>query len=61
MRGRKKIWPERREMALPAGTLDRIAAVLRDGEDRSDFVRLAIERELARREGEEIESKSSRA
>ncbi|GEM_PF-2347363 len=48
-------------MALPAGTLDRIAAVLRDGEDRSDFVRLAIERELARREGEEIESKSSRA
>lgn len=33
-----------------AGTFARIAAVLRDGEDRTDFVRDAVSRELERRE-----------
>jgi hypothetical protein len=33
-------------------TFRRIAAVLRDGEDRTDFVREAVGRELARRERE---------
>ena len=36
---------------LPAGTLDRIEAVLRRDERRADFIRAAIERELKRREG----------
>jgi hypothetical protein len=35
---------------FPEGTFERIAAVLRDREDRTDFVREAVERELTRRE-----------
>jgi hypothetical protein len=35
---------------FPAGTFDRIAAVLEPDEDRTEFVRRAVERELARRE-----------
>ncbi len=35
---------------FPAGTFDRIAAALVDKEDRTDFVREAVERELKRRE-----------
>ena len=31
------------------GTFERIEAALKDGEDRTDFVREAVERELARR------------
>jgi hypothetical protein len=33
-----------------AGTFARIAAVLREKEDRTDFVREAVERELERRD-----------
>jgi hypothetical protein len=33
-----------------AGTFSRIANVLRKKEDRTDFVRLAVERELRKRE-----------
>lgn len=33
-----------------AGTLDRIAAVLREGETRVEFVNVAVAREIARRE-----------
>ena len=33
-----------------AGTFGRIEAVLTENEDRTDFVREAVERELARRE-----------
>jgi hypothetical protein len=32
------------------GTFDRIQATLEEGEDRTDFVRQAVERELKRRE-----------
>jgi hypothetical protein len=35
---------------FPTGTFDRIAAVLTSTEDRADFVRAAVERELKRRE-----------
>jgi metal-responsive CopG/Arc/MetJ family transcriptional regulator len=48
--GRKQINQEQTPARLPAGTLDRIDAVLDDGENRSDFIRSAIERELKRRE-----------
>lgn len=36
---------------FPEGTLGRIKAVLRDGENQSDFMREAVELELRRREG----------
>jgi hypothetical protein len=35
---------------FPNGTFARIEAVLRDGEDRTDFVREAVEKELKRRQ-----------
>ena len=35
---------------FPAGTFKRIEAVLHEDEDRTDFVREAVERELKRRE-----------
>jgi len=35
---------------LAAGTLERIAAVLQKGEDRTAFLRDAIDREIERRE-----------
>ncbi|MBN8978811.1 MAG: hypothetical protein J0I08_20275 [Rhizobiales bacterium] len=35
---------------FPEGTFARIEAVLDDGEDRTDLVREAVERELTRRE-----------
>jgi hypothetical protein len=37
---------------MPAGTRARIAAVLRPGEDVSQFVRMAVEAEIAAREAE---------
>ena len=48
--GRKRINEEQTPARLPAGTLDRIDAVLSDGEKRADFIRSAVERELKRRE-----------
>jgi DNA-binding transcriptional LysR family regulator len=42
------------------GTLDRITAVLREGEDRTDFVRDAVERELQRREAKQRLAKVKR-
>jgi hypothetical protein len=48
--GRKKRWPERMGAKFPAGTFDRIAAVLVEGENRMEFVREAALRELDRRE-----------
>jgi hypothetical protein len=35
---------------FPEGTFRRIAGVLKETEDRTDFVREAVERELERRE-----------
>ncbi len=48
--GRKKQWAEDMQARFPEGTFDRIEAVLEDGEDRTAFVRAAVERELKRRE-----------
>jgi len=47
--GRKKRWNEDMQARFPEGTFARIRAVLEKDEDRTDFVRKAVERELARR------------
>lgn len=48
--GRKKMWAEDMQARFPEGTFGRIEAVLAEGEDRTDFVREAVDRELKRRE-----------
>jgi hypothetical protein len=48
--GRKKRWHDVMGAKFPAGTFDRIAEVLGEDEDRTDFVRLAVEREIERRQ-----------
>jgi hypothetical protein len=48
--GRKKRWSEDMQARFPEGTFERIGALLRDREDRTDFVREAVDRELKRRE-----------
>lgn len=48
--GRKKRWAEDMQARFPEGTFARIAGVLTNGEDRTDFVREAVDRELRRRE-----------
>jgi hypothetical protein len=48
--GRKKMWAEDMQARFPEGTFDRIQAVLGEDEDRTDFIREAVERELKRRE-----------
>jgi hypothetical protein len=48
--GRKKMWAEDMQARFPEGTFDRIDAVLEDGEERTQFVREAVEKELRRRE-----------
>lgn len=48
--GRKKRWAEDMVARFAEGTFDRIDAVRGDDEDRTDFIREAVERELKRRE-----------
>lgn len=48
--GRKKMWAEDMQARFAEGTFQRIESVLEEGEDRTDFVREAVERELKRRE-----------
>jgi hypothetical protein len=48
--GRKKMWAEDMQARFPEGTFERIDAVLENGEERTQFVREAVERELKRRE-----------
>lgn len=48
--GRKKRWSEDMQARFPDGTFGRITAVLAPEEDRTDFVRAAVENELRRRE-----------
>jgi hypothetical protein len=48
--GRKRINADTMPGRFPAGTLDRVDAVLVLGETRADVLRLALERELVRRE-----------
>jgi hypothetical protein len=47
---RVRQWSENMTARFVAGTFARISMVLRDGEDRTDFVREAVDRELRRRE-----------
>src|SRR3546814_14994617 len=49
--GRPRINAEKTMARFPAGTLGRIKAVLRDGENPSDFMRDAVQLELRRHEG----------
>ena len=48
--GRKKLWAENVNLTLPAGAKARMDAALREGEDRLDLIRSAIEAELKKRE-----------
>lgn len=48
--GRKQINFEQIPARFPEGTMSRVDAVLEPKEKRSDFIRGAVERELARRE-----------
>lgn len=48
--GRKKQWAEDMQARFAEGTFARIARLLDDSEDRTDFVREAVEREISRRE-----------
>lgn len=48
--GRVKKWSENMQARFAAGTFERIEAVLENYEDRTEFVRSAVERELRQRE-----------
>ena len=48
--GRKKKWAEDMQARFAEGTFARIEGVLLDGEDRTDFVREAVDREIKRRQ-----------
>lgn len=48
--GRKQINHEQTPARFSEGTLERIDAVLDEGEKRSDLIREAVEREIRRRE-----------
>ena len=54
----RKKWAEDMGARFPKGTFARIAAVLSPTEDRTDFVREAVARELVRRE--ELKKKPGR-
>lgn len=47
--GRRKLWTEEMQARFEEGTFASIAAVLHDGEDRTEFVRAAVRNEVARR------------
>jgi hypothetical protein len=59
--GRKKRWAEDMQARFPEGTFERIAVVLQEGEDRTDFVRDAVEREIKRRERQPAPAQKRRA
>lgn len=46
--GRRMEFPDKCVAALPAGTFARIAAVLREGQDRTDWLREAVAEKLER-------------
>jgi len=48
--GRKKEFTDEMRGRFASGTFDRIAKVLRSGEDRTEFVRVAVEVMIRRRE-----------
>ena len=48
--GRRKQWVQDMQARFAEGTFERITAVLASGEDRTEFVRIAVDAELKRRE-----------
>lgn len=48
--GRRRINEEQMPARFPAGTLERMDAVLAEKEKRADLIREAVDRELKRRE-----------
>jgi hypothetical protein len=48
--GRTKRWSEDMVARFPEGTFERIDSARSEDEDRTDFIREAVERELKRRE-----------
>jgi hypothetical protein len=58
--GRKRKWHEQMQARFAPGTFARIAVILGETEDRTDFVREAVERELRRREAERRRSGPTR-
>ena len=48
--GRPRLWRERMGVKFAHGTFARIAAVLREGENKMSFVRTLVMREVERRE-----------
>lgn len=47
--GRQKRWTEQMQARFEQGIFVKIAELLGDGEDRTDFVREAVNREIDRR------------
>ena len=58
--GRHRLWTEDMQARFPEGTFERIEEVLEEGEDRTDFVRDAVERELRRRAAAKTSKKKGR-
>lgn len=56
--GRKLRYPDKIIAPLPPGSLARIEAVLADGEDKTDFLREAVEDALTRREANPLRKRS---
>jgi hypothetical protein len=56
--GRKKLWVEEMQARFLAGTFMRISQVLAAEEDRTDFVREAVEKELSYREKKRLAADS---
>lgn len=52
---RKKKYPEKMAAAFPKGTFRMIERVIGKTEDRTDFVRAAVEKEITRRLAERSE------
>jgi hypothetical protein len=57
--GRKKEFSEDMRARFPKGTFDRIGKVLREGEDRTEFVRTAVEIVIRRRERKKKEAEKA--
>jgi hypothetical protein len=51
--GRKKKWRQNMHARFPEGTFERIEPILRPKEDRTDFVREAVERENGKKRSSE--------
>jgi hypothetical protein len=58
---RKRRWFENMEARFAEGTFARIEAVLTFAEDRTDFIRVAVEREIKRRKKLTVEQRAREA